>query len=190
MCSGHQVAFPDDTFDIALSTECFEHNPHWQATLRNMHRMTKPNGLVIVTCAGRGRLEHGTSRASPQCSPGTFSVGSDYYRNLRPRDFEALELAALFSCWHVCAIGTDTYFVGWKGRRPANLVEFTRRLPSIRDRVLLPVRLFYLPISIAAVLLPEDSFQNFALGYVRRTTAIRSVGRRLLLPPRKPTARD
>lgn len=178
--SGHKVALPDQTFDVTLSMECFEHNQHWGATFANMHRMTKKDGLVIVSCAGRGRLEHGTRRAAPKGSPGTQAIGSDYYKNLRPRDFEALDLAHLFTKWHVCAIGTDVYFVGWKGAAPADLSPFSSRLPSIRESVPLRLKLFYFPVSVASVLLSEDSFQNFALGYVKYTEHIRSFGRRLL----------
>lgn len=181
--SGHKVSYPDQTFDLTLSMECFEHNPHWVATFINMHRMTKTDGLVIVSCAGRGRLEHGTSRTSPKSSPGTRAVGSDYYRNLRPRDFEALDLPQLFTTWHVCAMGTDVYFVGWKGKPPVNLSQLILRLPSIRESVPLRLRLFYFPVSVAAALLPDESFQNFALGYVRHTDSMRTLGRRLLRLP-------
>jgi SAM-dependent methyltransferase len=181
--SGHKLSYPDRTFDVTISMECFEHNPHWAATFVNMHRMTKKDGLVIVSCAGRGRLEHGTSRTSPKSSPGTHSVGSDYYRNLRPGDFEALDLSQMFAKWHVCAIGTDVYFVGWKGANPGDLLPFLQRLPSIRESVPLRLRLFYFPVTVAAALLPDESFQNFSLGYVRRTDSIRSLGRWLLRLP-------
>lgn len=181
--SGHKVSFPNNTFDVALSMECFEHNEQWAATFINMHRMTKKDGLVIVSCAGRGRLEHGTCRTSPQSSPGTHAVGRDYYKNLRPRDFVSLNLPQMFATWHLCAIGTDVYFVGWKGAGPADLSEFIRKLPSIRESEPLRLRLFYFPVSVAAALLPECSFQNFALAYVRRTESIRKIGRRWLNLP-------
>ncbi len=42
--SGHALDFPDETFDVTLSCECFEHNPYWLETFRNMHRMTKAGG--------------------------------------------------------------------------------------------------------------------------------------------------
>lgn len=183
VASGHQVDFPDETFDVTVSTECFEHNEHWVATLVNMNRMTKKGGLVIVTCAGRGRLEHGTRRTSPKSSPGTSAVGSDYYKNLRPRDFEALSLVRCFTSWHVCTMGTDTFFVGSKGKA-LNLALLRRRLPAIREKVPLRLRLFYFPVTVAATLLPDDLFQDFALGYVKYTESVRSVGRRFLISGR------
>jgi SAM-dependent methyltransferase len=180
VCSGDELTFADESFDLALSMECFEHNPHWRETFINMHRMTRNNGVIIVTCASQGRFEHGTSRTSPSGSPGTHSLGSEYYRNLLPCDFEALGLAGLFTRWHLCRIGTDLYFVGWKGDGPSDLSEFGRRLPSIREHVPLRLKLFYLPVTTAAALLPNDRFQSFALGYLKHTESIRSFGRRLL----------
>ncbi len=48
---GHEVDHPDRAYDLALSGECFEHDPHWVATFTNMARMTRPGGLVAFTCA-------------------------------------------------------------------------------------------------------------------------------------------
>lgn len=175
VASGHELTFPDASFDVTLSTECFEHNPYWKQTFLNMHRMTAADGVVIVTCAGRGRLEHGTSRTTPGSSPGTQAIGSEYYRNLVPRDFARLGLDAMFKAWHLCAIGTDTYFIGWKGGPPA-LAEFKRRLPAIRVRESLPVRLYYLPLTALAQVVPERWFQNLALLYMKGTAALRKLG--------------
>jgi len=179
--SGHELKFPDGAFDVTLSTECFEHNPHWRETFANMHRMTAPDGVVIVTCAGRGRLEHGTSRTSPGSSPGTHAIGSEYYRNLVPRDFERTDLGARFAAWHVCAMGTDTYFVGWKRAPPAGLDEFRRRLPAIRVPVRGPLlgRLCYLPVELAAYVIPEPQWQTLALGYARAMGALWKVRNRM-----------
>ena len=59
---GHELALPDDAFDLAVSAECFEHDPHWAETFANMVRLTRPGGMVVFTCATRGRPEHGTRR--------------------------------------------------------------------------------------------------------------------------------
>ena len=80
---GQNVDFPDNSFDVAVSAECFEHNPYWLETFANMYRMSKK--FVIFTCASDGRPEHGTSRTTPQNSP--FTLKWDYYRNLNEKDF-------------------------------------------------------------------------------------------------------
>src|SRR5687767_6017676 len=66
---GHEVDQPDGMFDLAISGECFEHDPHWAETFANMARMTRPGGLVAFTCGSRGRPEHGTQRTRADDSP-------------------------------------------------------------------------------------------------------------------------
>ena len=103
------------SFDTVISAECFEHNPFWRETLANMLRMTRPGGLVLVSCATTGRKEHGTSRTNPDASPFTVQQKWDYYRNLRARDLErGVNLAGWLADWHswVNYISCDLYFVG------------------------------------------------------------------------------
>lgn len=84
---GQEVEFSDDSFDVTISAECFEHNPYWKETFENMVRMTKPGGLVTFTCAGEGRPEHGTHASDVGSSPLTVAAGWTYYRNLTEQDF-------------------------------------------------------------------------------------------------------
>lgn len=117
VCSGHEYTEKDETFDTVLSCECFEHNPHWKETFSNMHRMTKKNGLVIMTCATEGRREHGTTRTNPQDSPLTIKRGWDYYKNLDANDFlENFEMSQLFSEYEFIVDHRhhDLYFWGLK----------------------------------------------------------------------------
>lgn len=111
VCPGEQLAFDDGEFDTVASCECFEHNPQWEPTFRNMHRMTKVGGLVFFSCATTGRPEHGTTNAHPMDAPHC----GDYYRNLTREDFEqAFDLDSMFSEYR---FGTneeshDLYFYG------------------------------------------------------------------------------
>jgi hypothetical protein len=173
--SGHELQYPSESFDLTLSMECFEHNPYWKETFINMHRMAKD--LVIVTCASRGRIEHGTSRTTPGSSPGTQAIGSEYYRNLNPRDFNLFPLRDMFTQWHLSTLGTDLYFIGWKKARP-DLSAFRARLPAIKEHLPLSQALYYLPATLAAWL-PEKAFQDFVLWYMRSTAGVRKVGGRL-----------
>ncbi|WP_434613491.1 methyltransferase domain-containing protein [Tabrizicola sp. M-4] len=93
---GQLVEFESGTFDVAISCECFEHNPFWAETFANMLRMTRPGGIVIVSCAGIGRPEHGTTRTLPSNSAGTIGLGWDYYRNISTSD---LRKAAALDWW-------------------------------------------------------------------------------------------
>ncbi len=109
---GHEYT-SDTPFDAAISGECFEHDPHWADSLATMIRLTRPGGLVAFSCASRGRPEHGTTRSLVDYSPGTQSIGYDYYRNLDAADIEAgLDLAASFESYRLWYLPTnfDLYF--------------------------------------------------------------------------------
>lgn len=80
---GENLEYPDNSFDVAISAECFEHNPAWPETFANMIRMASK--IVIFTCASTGRAEHGTHGAHPDSSPLTLEW--EYYRNLTEEDF-------------------------------------------------------------------------------------------------------
>ncbi len=112
---GQLIDLPSQSFDITISCECFEHNPFWLETFINMLRLTKPGGLVIITCACYGRPEHGTSLSSPGASPFTVNQKSDYYCNLSSYDFsKRLDLSNWFSTYqfYYNHISKDIYFIG------------------------------------------------------------------------------
>jgi len=113
VADGQTLDFPDDSFDIAISAECFEHNPEWAATFANMHRMAKT--AVIFTCASDGRAEHGTTRTDPLSSP--LTAHWDYYRNLNEQDFRnEFDIEDMFSEYEFeyNGVSKDLYFWGIK----------------------------------------------------------------------------
>lgn len=117
---GQKYPGPDNYYDTVVSTECFEHNPFWLETFLNMWRMTKPNGLIIFTCATIGRSEHGTIRTDNYSNPLGISHGWDYYKNLSALDFETpLNMKYFFKTHefeqHDDFLG-DLYFSGIKRR--------------------------------------------------------------------------
>jgi len=119
VCKGHELALPDATFDVVITTECLEHDQYWDLTLRNAVRLLKPGGLLVVTCATTGRPEHGTRRTSPQDAPLLQDQGdwSDYYRNLEENDFrQALDIESLFRSFAFSSNSKsfDIYFYGVK----------------------------------------------------------------------------
>jgi SAM-dependent methyltransferase len=88
VCLGHQYDMPNDSFDVAISCECFEHDPHHIKTLNNMIRLVKSGGLIVFSCATTGRKEHGTMDFEPQSSPLTVNLGWNHYKNLEEFDFK------------------------------------------------------------------------------------------------------
>lgn len=97
--------------DICISTECFEHAKRWKDILINMIRITKEDGLVLITCAGFGRPTHGTIDTNTYSSPFTAS----YYKNLIPEDIDsAINAGKYFKKYgfEVDCEAHDTYFWG------------------------------------------------------------------------------
>ena len=123
---GQLVDFPTGHFDTTISAECLEHNPFWRETVANMLRMTRPGGLVLISCATTGRLEHGTTRTNPEASPFTSAERWEYYENLTAGDLESsLNLEGWLADWSswVNFITRDLYFVGIRHGGDAMLNE-------------------------------------------------------------------
>lgn len=110
VAEGQDLTYPDGSFDVAVSAECFEHNPYWLETFENMVRMSRR--WVVFTCASTGRPEHGTARTTPQDSP--FTLAWDYYRNLSEDDFRSVFDFDVFEFhrFEYNPVSCDLYFVG------------------------------------------------------------------------------
>lgn len=112
-------------FDCVISCNVMEHNPEWAKTIQNMIRLCRPGGLVIMTCAGRGFPEHGTTRTDEASSP--FTVAWNYYRNLTENEIrEACDMSGLDHRFWVNWRNYDTFFAGVKGhdkRWPISAVD-------------------------------------------------------------------
>lgn len=133
---GQLVDYPTHSFDVAVSCECFEHNPFWVETFANMLRVTRPGGLLIMSCASVGRAEHGTTRSTVGESPLTTGLGWEYYGNIsRTRFLRSIQMEWWFSdyCTATNWASMDLYFVGIL--KPANqsqqMAELQRELSSM-----------------------------------------------------------
>lgn len=112
----HEMRLPKA--DIVISTEMLEHDKYWEASLRNMVAHLKPGGMLLLTCAGPGRPEHGTRRCDKGCSPLTCSDSDeswqDYYRNLDVKDLWSVleEFEWRSAIFDYDTEVHDTYFTG------------------------------------------------------------------------------
>ncbi|WP_162599756.1 class I SAM-dependent methyltransferase [Nocardioides solisilvae] len=168
---GHEVADPDAAYDLAISGECFEHDPFWEKTLANMVRLTRPGGVVAVSCASRGRVEHGTRRSDIRDSPGTQDAGLDHYRNLTRADLDRLPLDTWFSSWRSWYNDStfDLYLVGVRAGAPSTAklptdeqIEALRHLMPLAHRAIrVPLRL------LARTRVDEERYQDLVLPYWR-----------------------
>lgn len=115
--SGHEYR-DSEQFDLTISCECFEHNPYYIETFKNMVSLTKDSGVVLITCASKGRPEHGTTRTNPSDSPGTSAINWDYYKNLVANDFlDNIDFGTLgfkYFKFFYNSSSSDLYFIGVK----------------------------------------------------------------------------
>jgi SAM-dependent methyltransferase len=129
VCEGQNYKASDETYDVVLSTECFEHNPYWLETFKNMIRLCKDGGLVFFTCATDGRPEHGTSRTTPLDSPLTVKLGWDYYRNLTEENFtDQINFDEYFSEYHfeINDEHKDLYFWGVINKNVSKCIQIDK----------------------------------------------------------------
>ena len=115
----HEFQAPDETYDVIVSTECFEHDMHYKKSLINIVRILKKGGLFLFTCATTDRPEHGTRRTSPGNAPLLMShlEWSDYYKNLTEQDIrEVIDVDLIFDKYYfeVNNQAHDLYFWGIK----------------------------------------------------------------------------
>ncbi len=116
ICEGQLVDHPDNTYDTTGSCNCFEHNPHWIETFRNMYRMTRQNGLLFIVGPTTRYPEHGTSKRAQHDRPLTIAKGWEYYKNLTEQDFrDNFDIDNMF---HTYKFETNTtpevFFYGFK----------------------------------------------------------------------------
>jgi SAM-dependent methyltransferase len=121
VCPGQEVDHTENTYDVSCSVNCFEHNPYWIETFRNMHRMTRVDGLIFVSVPTTGCPEHGTHGHKPEDSPLTIKYGWNYYKNLTEKDYrDNFNLDEMFSSYKFeeyrddPSTTYDIYFYGFK----------------------------------------------------------------------------
>lgn len=120
VCPGHEYDAPSASFDLIISTECFEHDMHYAKTLANIVRLLKPGGMFLFTCATTGREEHGTNRSKPNDAPLLNSMPDEwanYYKNLTEDDIRrVIDIDNVFQefAFTVNPEAKDLYFYGIK----------------------------------------------------------------------------
>lgn len=116
----HELPYAPESFDVIISSECLEHDMHWERTLKKVCELLRPGGVFVMTCASTGRPEHGTKRAGEGDSFTTRiddEAWNNYYRNLTEEDVRsAVPVDDIFPM-HAFYYGPshhDLYFYGVK----------------------------------------------------------------------------
>lgn len=130
---------PSLSFSIAISSEVLEHNPFWRETLFQLCRLSSPGGLVVWTCAGIGRKEHGTSRSDGGITaPFVIQLGREYYKNISAHEAEnSFDHSLWFSAWQYFENfeSRDTYFVGLRiGNSDIEMTNFQQFIEELRPK--------------------------------------------------------
>jgi SAM-dependent methyltransferase len=100
---------PAAGWDVVISCEAFEHDHRAAQTFQNMISLTRPGGLVVVTCATVGREEHGTAKHNPGCSPHTLN----FYGNVQPTQLINGAVLWRWDGWSVEVNNQDHYLYFW-----------------------------------------------------------------------------
>jgi SAM-dependent methyltransferase len=136
VCEGQKYAGESASFDVVVSCEVMEHNPYWEDTFKNMIRLLKPGGLMVMSCATGGRMEHGTTRSDPSSSPLTIGKGWEYYRNLSAKDIVGKVDFSTLSSWAFVTNfdAWDLYFLGVKAGCGPDAIEGIAKFRAIYRR--------------------------------------------------------
>lgn len=96
-------------YHIVASTEMLEHDKYWRQSLISMYDNLKSGGMLVVTCAGPSRQEHGTTRTTPGDSPFT----NDWYRNISIEDFHDVLPVSMFEDSYIAYLRNSADLVFW-----------------------------------------------------------------------------
>ena len=98
----------DKIYDVIICTEVMEHNRDYKTDWDSFWASLEDGGLVIMTCAGPKRGEHGTHENNPSDSPATL----DFYKNMMKEDFKIPDDVV----WHTSEYRRDNFdlFIAYK----------------------------------------------------------------------------
>ncbi len=160
-CDGHKLPFEDGCFDTVLSTEVLEHVPDPEKFLREMFRVLRPGGHLLITVPF-GSAQH--------------AMPYDYYRYTEPgvralverRGFVVERIAARGNFAAVVGVMTSQWLLrafGARRLKPDGAVS----LSKWRAPVVLPLAaLTQLFFAAMAKLLPDDQLTTMGWGLVAR----------------------
>lgn len=117
----HEHKAPDGHYDTIISTEAFEHDMHFTASITNLIRMLRSKGLLLFTCGTEGRTIHGTEKKDYKLNSSPFTRKipgwENFYKNLTEQDVRKVidvDRTFLRYAFEVSHITHDLYFWGVK----------------------------------------------------------------------------
>lgn len=127
-CEAQKFDAPDESFDVVVSSECWEHNPYYKESIQNAVRMLKSGGFMLFACATTGRPVHGIASMQKEMltTDPTWTVmpsakldgwQTEYYRNVTEEDVrDAINVDEIFFSYQFVVEENhcDLYFWGFK----------------------------------------------------------------------------
>lgn len=120
VCLAHLFSAPDESFDVVVSSNAFEHDMHLSMTIKKAVAILKPGGLFFFVCKTTGGGEHGTVRTDTFSSPHTSKLDGwkEYYKNVTENDVRSvIDVDSVFCEYEFGTdeIARDLQFYGIKG---------------------------------------------------------------------------
>ena len=108
--AAHNYSVNIPTYDTVVSGEMLEHDEYWKKSLKKMYDILLPEGLLVISCAGKDRPEHGTKRTDGHL----YGTTQDYYMNLEPKHIRQVLKESMFQDSECFDYNQDTYFYNIK----------------------------------------------------------------------------
>lgn len=100
----------DILFDTIISSECFEHDCHFEKSIKNIVSLLKPSGLFVWTAGGTYRAPHGGASCTPLIASNP-KMDSNYYKNITAKDYSnIIDLEAIFGNYTINYRGEDVIY--------------------------------------------------------------------------------
>jgi SAM-dependent methyltransferase len=118
----HEFNAPNESFDMIVSTSCFEHDKYYVKTFQKIVNLLRTDGMFLFTVATTGYPEHGTRKTNIQDAPllSQYNDWADYYKNIDEADVRsAINIDDIFKEYEFEIFNTpptynDLYFYGIK----------------------------------------------------------------------------
>lgn len=110
------LSFPDDSFDVVFSDAVIQHIPQHQNAVKEMIRVLKPGGTLILSSVNRWNIPHVSYKKALSL------IGKEYPYGFE-RTFSASQLKTLMRRYHMQNITTDGFYFAygvyrWKAHHP------------------------------------------------------------------------
>lgn len=156
--NGEDISKLNKKFDIIISCEVLEHASNWDNIFQAMINNLTSKGIIIITCASTGRIEHGTRRTNP----GEDNANTDYYQNLTKKDFtKKFSLNNIFEAYFFDYnyYSQDLYFLGIKKNffTPIIFKNYKNEVKKIKNE---RNEIFYKRLLYSHIM-SDKNYQNF-----------------------------